>query len=120
MDQSGFGEYLRRGALETEGQDAARAALLRVRLEYLSSPMEGELNGQLCEALMGLGTPSVAVVSEGSIRRRLKSIPEVKDAIRETWLFLEGLRHQMEAASRGEPVPTWPVFVLVEDGTRLS
>jgi hypothetical protein len=56
------------------------------------------------------------VVSEGLIRRHLKSIPEVKDAIREAWLFLEGLGRQMEAASRGEAMPTWPVFVLVEGG----
>jgi hypothetical protein len=56
----------------------------------------------------------VTVVSEGSIRRRLESIPEVKDAIREAWLHLEGLKRQVEAASHGEAMPTWPVFVLDE------
>jgi hypothetical protein len=40
----------------------------------------------------------------------------VKDAIREAWLSLEGLGRQMGAASRGEAMPTWPVFVLVEGG----
>jgi hypothetical protein len=116
MDHSGLGEDLRKGALQTEGENAGRAALLRVRLEYLSSPIEGELNRQICEALIALGAPSVAVVSEGPIRRGLKSVPEVKDAIREAWLFLEGLGRQMEAASRGEAMPTWPVYVLVEGG----
>jgi hypothetical protein len=42
----------------------------------------------------------------------------VKDAIREAWLSVEGLRHQMEAASRGEKLPTWSVSILVE-GTAL-
>jgi hypothetical protein len=116
MDHSGLGEDLRKGALQTEGENAHRAALLRVRLGYLSSPIEGELNRQICEALIALGAPSVAVVSEGPIRRGLESIPEVKEAIREAWLFLEGLGRQMEAASRGEAMPTWPVYVLVEGG----
>ena len=65
---------------------------------------------------MAVGGPSVAVVSEGLIHRRLESIPEVKDAIREAWLSVEGLRRQMEAAFRGGAMPTWPVFVLVESG----
>jgi hypothetical protein len=116
MDQSGLSECLQSDALQTEGENAHRAALLRVRVEYLSSPIEGELNRQLCEALMALGAPSVAVVSEGPIRRRLRSIPQVKDAIREAWLFLEGLRRQVEAASRGEAMPTWPVYVLFDGG----
>jgi hypothetical protein len=116
MDQSGLAEDLHRGAIETEGKDADPAPVLRVRLKHLWSPIEGELNRQICEALIGLGAPQVAVLSEGSIRRHLKSIPEVKDAIREAWLSLEGLERQMKAASRSEVMPTWPIFVLVEDG----
>jgi hypothetical protein len=91
-----------------------------VRLSHMSSPIGGELNRQICEALMALGAPSVAVVSESLVRRHLKSIPEVKDAIKEAWLSLEGLRRQVEAASRGEVMPTWPVYVLVEDGAPVS
>jgi hypothetical protein len=123
MDQCGLGEDLRarisRGG-GGEGENAGPAALLDVRLVHLSSPIEGELNRQICETLIALGAPSVAVVSEGSIQRRLKSIPEVKDAIREAWLSSEGLRRQMEAATRGEPTPTWPVFVIVEDTASAS
>jgi hypothetical protein len=114
MDQSGLGENLRSGAPGNGDEGPSPATLQGTRLRHLRSPIEGELNRQICEALIGLGAPQVAVVSEGLIRRHLKSIPEVKDAIREAWLFLEGLRHQMEAASRGEAMPTWPVFVLSE------
>ena len=73
---------------------------------------------QICEVLIGLGTPSVAVVSEGLIERHLKSIPEVKDAIREAWLSLGGLKRQVEAASRGEAIPVWPVSILAENTPR--
>ena len=122
MDHSGLGNNLRARLPRGGGGEGGPgpAALLDVRLVHLSTPIEGELNRQICETLIALGAHSVAVVSEGSIRRRLESIPEVKDAIREAWLFLEGLGRQMEAASRGEAMPTWPVFVLVEKGALVS
>ena len=115
MDQSGLSEELRAGSLSDED---AHAKVTRLRLAHLSSSIEGELNRQICEALIGFGAPSVTVVSEGLIERHLKSIPEVKDAIIEAWLSLEGLRRQVEAASRGEEVPTWPVSILAEGGTQ--
>jgi hypothetical protein len=117
MDQCGLGHDLRSSALSNaEERGTSPAALSDVRLRYLSRSIEGELNRQICEMLIDLGAPSVAVVSEDLIQRRLESIPEVKDAIREAWLLVEGLRRQMEAASRGEAMPMWPVFVLVESG----
>jgi len=113
-------EFLKRsGVLEDlqarfgTGEDPGLRAL-RVRISHRSSPIEGELNRQICEALIGLGAASVAVVSEGLTKRHLKSIPEVKDAIREAWLSPEGLRRQVEAVSRGEEIPTWPVSILAE------
>lgn len=63
--------------------EGAGSRTLRIRLSHLSSPIEGELNRQICAALIRLHTPSVAVVSEWLIERQLKSIPEVKEAIRE-------------------------------------
>jgi hypothetical protein len=113
MDQSGLLEELRAPRLLSDKE--ARAEATRLRLAHLSSPIEGELNRQICEALIGFGSHSVAVISEGLTRKCLKSIPEVKDAIREAWLYPEGLARQVEAASRGEEVPTWPVSILVED-----
>jgi len=56
----------------------------------------------------------VKMVSEGLTRRGLGSVPEVLDAIREAWLLPEGLRLQLEAVSRGEAIPTWPVLILAE------
>jgi hypothetical protein len=119
MDQSGLGEDLRSGALGSEAfgngeEGPSPATLLGMRLRHLSSPIEGELNRQICEGLVGLGAIQVAVASEGLIRRHLKSIPEVKGAIREAWLSLEGLGRQIEAASRGEEMPTWPALILGE------
>lgn len=112
----GLGDDLRSSALSNaDERGASPAALLSgVRLKHLSRPIEGELNRQICETLVDLGAPSVAVVSEGLIQRRLESIPEVEDAIREAWLSVEGLRRQMEAASRGEELSTWSVSILVE------
>ena len=122
MDHSGLAQELR--ALTPRGgggeRGAGPAALSSVRISHLRRPIEGELNRQICETLIALGVPSVAVLAEGSIRRRLESIPEVKEAIREAWLSLEGLGRQMEAASRGKVMPTWPVFVLVEAGAPVS
>jgi hypothetical protein len=112
MDQSGLLEELR--ALRALSDEDAHAKVTRLRLAHLSSTIEGELNRQICEALIGFGAPSVTVVSEWLIERHHKSIPEVKDAIRGAWLSLEGLRRQVEAASRGEEVPTWPVSILAE------
>jgi hypothetical protein len=97
------------------GEGGAASRALRIRLSHLSSQIEGELNRQICEALIGLHTPSVAVVSEWLIERHLKSIPEVKEAIREAWLCPEGLARQLEAVSRGELIPTWLVSILAEN-----
>jgi hypothetical protein len=41
----------------------------------------------------------------------LRSIPEVKDAVRYAWLSLRGLERQLDAAARGEGVPTWQLLV---------
>jgi hypothetical protein len=122
MDHSRLGEDLRARIPRGGGGEggAGPTALPSLRLVHLSSPIEGELDRQICETLIALGALSVAVVSEGSIWRCLESIPEVKEAIREAWLSLEGLRRQVEAASQGEAMPTWPVYVLVEARAPVS
>jgi len=113
LDQSGLLEDLR--AHPDSGEDPA-PRVLRICLSHRSSMIKGELNRAICDALIGLGSPSVAVASEESTTRHLKSIPEVKDAIKEAWLSLEGLKRQLEAASRGLEIPTWPVLILAEEG----
>jgi hypothetical protein len=78
------------------------------------SLVEGELNRAICEALMELGAPSVAVISEEVRKGDLKSIPEVKDAIREAWLSEGGLERQVSAARAAQEIPTWPVLIQRE------
>ena len=112
LDQSGLLEYLR--ARADGGEDPA-PRVLRICLSHRSSTIKGELNRAICDALIGLGSPSVTLASEGSVKRHLKSIPEAKDAITKAWLTLERLERQLEAASRGLEIPTWPVLILAEE-----
>lgn len=113
MEQSGLWKDLRAPTPGSGDEDASSKAL-RIRLSHRSSPIKGELSQEIFDALIEIGAPWVIVISEGLIRRGLGSIPEVKDAIREAWLFPEGLKRQVEAASRGEEIPTWPVSILAE------
>jgi hypothetical protein len=115
--QSGLLGALRTTAHAEEGEDADSRSM-SLRLSHRQSPIEGELNQQICEALIVLGAPSVVMVSEDLTKRHLRSIPKVKDAIREAWLSPEGLRRQVEAASSGQEIPTWLVFILVNGGAR--
>lgn len=77
-------------------------------------PLETELNREICEALIGLRARVVTVLSEDFERRGLGNIPEVRDAIRHAWLSQRGLERQLEAAARGEDLPTWPVLAQKE------
>ena len=112
LEQSGLLEDLR--AYPDGGEDADLRAL-RISLSHYSSMIKGELNRAICDALIELGSPSVAVISEGLTTRHLKSIPEVKDAIKKAWLSLEGVKRQLEVACRGQEIPTWPVLILAEE-----
>jgi hypothetical protein len=113
LEHSGLLEDLRVHA--DDGEDPA-PRVLRICLSHRSSMIEGELNRAICDALIGLGSPSVTVASEESTTRHLKSIPEVKDAIKKAWLSVKGLERQFEAASRGLEIPTWPILILAEEG----
>ena len=99
------------------GEDARRQAA-RIHSGRASYPIEGGLNRAICEALTGLHARAVVVLSEGLERGGLRSIPEVKDAVRDAWLSRRGLERQVEAAARGEDLPTWPVLVQREPRTR--
>lgn len=100
------------------GDEDAGSKALRIRHSHRQSPIEGELDQEIVDVLIEIGAPWVTVVSEGLRRSGLGSIPEVKDAIREAWLSPEGLRRQLEAAFRGEEVPTWPVVILAKNVAR--
>lgn len=90
--------------------DTHRGAL-EVQLRHSSSPIEGELNRMICNALIELGASAVVVLSEDLTEGGLESIPEVQAALCSAWLSLEGLKRQIEATGRGEDLPTWPVLV---------
>ena len=92
------------------GEDTRRQAE-EIRLRHACYPVEGGLNQAICEALIGLNARSVTVLSTDFSKSSLKSIPEVKDAVRDAWLSLRGLERQVDAAAQGEDVPTWPLLV---------
>ncbi|MBV9454286.1 MAG: hypothetical protein JOZ19_09235 [Rubrobacter sp.] len=94
-----------------DGLEDIHKSALEVQLRYDSIPIEGELNRLICEALIELGAAAVAVVSENAIKSDLESIPEVRAAIRDAWLSLQGLGRQIETVARGENIPRWPVLI---------
>ena len=69
------------------------------------------MNREICEALIGMNARAVIVLSADFARGGLRSIPEVKDTIRDAWLPLSGLERQVDAAAQGEDPPTWPLLV---------
>jgi hypothetical protein len=96
------------------GEGSVRRRAMQVRLGYASGPLEETLNREICEALIGLHARAVVVLSEDLEEHGLGSIPEVRDAIVDAWLSPRGLEMQLEAAARGEDLPTWPVLVQRE------
>jgi len=113
LEQSGILQDLQ--TRPSSGDEDAGSRAIWVRISHRSRSMiDGELNREICDALIGLGASSVAVVSEGLIKRGLETIPEVKDAKREAWLSLKGIQRQLEAVSRGEEIPTWSVLIFAE------
>src|SRR5215217_3623334 len=114
LQSSGLlGEMLAYADEQTHDQ-ILRPRLRHTPIGHAPSLVEGELNRAICEALMELGAPSVAVISEEARKGDLKSIPEVKDAIREAWLSERGLERQISAARATGEIPTWPVLIQRE------
>jgi hypothetical protein len=95
------------------GEDPRQKAS-EIRLRYGSTPLEAELNREICQALIGLGAPVVSVLSEDYEKRGLSTIPDVVDAVREAWLSADRLEWQIQNAAVGEEVPTWPVLIQRE------
>jgi len=92
------------------GGGSIRSRAMQIRSGYVSSPLERKLNREICEALIGLHTKAVVVLSEDLDKYGLGSIPEVRDAVVDAWLSSRGLERQLEAVARGEDLPTWPVI----------
>src|SRR5215216_1458481 len=92
------------------GEDARQRAEV-IRSRHVSYPVEGVLNRAICEALIELNARAVIVLSAYFSKGDLRSIPEVKDAVRDAWLSLRGLERQVDAAAQGEVPPTWPLLI---------
>jgi hypothetical protein len=95
----------------TKRREDARQRAEVIRSRHVSYPVEGGLNRAICEALIELKARAVIVLSADFARGGLRSIPEVKDAVRDGWLSLRGLERQVDAAAQGEDPPTWPLLV---------
>ena len=97
-------------AVTQRGEDGRQRAEV-IRSRRVSYPVEGRLNRAICKALVELNARAVIVLSADFARGGLRSIPEVKDAVRDAWLTQRGLERQVDAAAQGEDVPTWPLLV---------
>lgn len=95
-------------------RDEPRALVRALRRKYGGRPLAEELGREIRGALIELGGRTVAVVSEDVSRTGLRSIPLVQTAVVDAWLSKKGLRRQIEAASRQEELPTWPVLIQRE------
>jgi len=97
-------------AVTQRGEDA-RQRVEEIRSRCTSYAVEGGLNRAICEALIELNARAVIVLSADFAKGGLKSIPEVKDAVRDAWLTLRGLERQIDAAAQGEDPPTWLLLI---------
>lgn len=111
-------EFLRTSGLAGDLLAATRedpGKLVRaLRRKYAGCSLAEELGRVIRDALIELGGRTVAVVSEDVHRTGLRSIPRVQAAVVDAWLSNKGLRRQVEAASRREEIPTWPVLIQRE------
>jgi hypothetical protein len=108
LEESGVLEGIKVAARRGE---EPRQKTSEIRSRYGSAPVETALNRGICQALIGLGVPQVAVLAENYEKRALKTIPDVVGAVREAWLSADGLEWQIEKAAACGEVPTWPVLI---------
>ena len=99
--------------LGDRGEATCRQAL-RLRRKYRLHALEEDLGYSIRGALLDLGARTVVVRSEEKAEGGLGTIPSVFTAIRRAWLSTDGLKRQIEAASRNEEIPTWAVLVQRE------
>ena len=111
LENSGLVEDVRSSALQGE---TANQQTLRLRRKYRAYPLDKDLRRYICGALLDLGARTVVVRSEGRSEGGLGTIPAVLSAVRRAWLSTDGLKRQIEDASRGEEMPTWPVVIQRE------
>lgn len=110
-------EYLRETGLGiairacAAARDSGQVPLLRQA--YASAPIGRILQDLITKTLIDLDAFSVRVLSRDGAWRDLRAIPEVRDAVRDAWLYPAGLARQVRAAASSPP-PTWPVLMQRE------
>jgi hypothetical protein len=110
-------EFLRTSGILRNNQAAAWGVVRPVaemRSKHASCQVAGELNREVCEALIELNAKTAVVLSWDLEKGGLGNIPEVRDAVREAWLSPPGLERQIAAIACGGDLPTWPVLVQRE------
>lgn len=113
LENSGLAGEIR---AEARQRGTASQQALRLRRGYRACPLDKDLCQYICSALPDLGARTVMVRSEKSSESGLSTIPAVFAAVRRAWLSTDFLKQQLEAASRGEEIPTWPVVIQRETG----
>lgn len=111
LDTLGLAEAIQGSA---GGRGDLRSKARTLHRKYGHGLIGGELNRVICAKIIGLKGRTVVVIAEDLTRPRLKTIPEARDAVRKAWLSVNGLKRQIEAAERGEEIPTWPILIQRE------
>lgn len=99
---------------------ATRAHAVELARRYGSAPLGERLGDTISEALIGLGARTAAVVCEEEVRGGLCTIPEVTGAVRAAWLSPTDLARQLDALSKDEEVPTWPLLIQREHSAEYT
>ena len=113
LESSGLAGQIRYSAHSTE---TARQQALYLRRRYQENPLEESLSRSIRAALLDLGARTVTVCTQERSEVGLGTIPTVYAAVRRAWLSTNGLKRQIEAASRNEELPTWPILIQREVG----
>ena len=116
LESSGLAGRIRSSAHSNRIHGTARQQALYLRRSYQEYPLEESLSRSIRGALLDLGAQTVTVCTHERSERGLGTIPAVFGAIRRAWLSTNGLKRQIEAVSRNEELPMWPILIQREVG----
>ncbi|CAN5823915.1 hypothetical protein BH23ACT11_BH23ACT11_26400 [soil metagenome] len=111
LDSANLADTIRQTA---NAGGSIRRRVRALRKKFGQVPLDDELNRMICDAIISLDACTVVIISEDVTRSGLRTIPEARDAVRKAWLSLSGLKRQIDAASQGEEIPTWPILIQKE------
>lgn len=100
--------------LASGGEAEVHGRVLALRRRYRRWVLEEVLRSVIRTALVQIGGRTVAVISRDVAFTGLRSIPRVEEAVLRSWLSVDGLKRQIEAAIQGGEIPLWPVLIQHE------